>query len=91
MHFRSFCDISPTHFRCQLMHRLPSHLPIHNNNKFDKQDTLESFNEWGGGGNSTIPSPGMSQEQPLPGIGLHDPFHDRQACPEFNSFYQEIA
>ena len=28
---------------------------------------------------STIPSPGMSPEQPLQGTGLHDPLHARQS------------
>ena len=38
----------------------------------------------GEGGDKTIPSPGRSPKQPLPGIGLHDPLHGRQARPEFN-------
>ena len=42
----------------------------------------------GGGGGTTIPSSGRSPKQPLPGIGLHDPLHGRQACPGFNSFHQ---
>ena len=45
----------------------------------------------GGGGDTTIPSPGMAPKQPLPGIGLHDPLHGRQACPEFNSFHQGVG
>ena len=36
-------------------------------------------------------SPGMSPEQPLPGIRLHDPLHGRQACPEFNLFRQGVG
>ena len=43
------------------------------------------------GGDTTIPSPGRSPKQTLPGIGLHDPLHGRQACPEFNSFYQGVG
>ena len=43
------------------------------------------------GGDTTIPSPGRSPKQPLPGIGLHNPLHDRQACPEFNSFHQGVS
>ena len=39
----------------------------------------------------TIPSPGRSPKQPLPGIRLHDPLHGRQACPEFNSFHYELV
>ena len=35
-----------------------------------------------------ISSPGRSPKQPLPGIGLHDPLHGRQACPEFITFDQ---
>ena len=38
-----------------------------------------------------IPSPGRSPKQPLPGIGLHDPLHGREACPEFNSFNQRVG
>ena len=45
----------------------------------------------GGGGDAKIPSPGRAPKQPLPGIGLHDPLHGRQACPEFNSFYQGVG
>ena len=45
----------------------------------------------GGGGDTTIPFPGNSRKQPLPGIGLHDPLHGRQACPEFNSFHQGVG
>ena len=41
-------------------------------------------------GDTTIPSPGRSPKQPLPGIGLLDPLHGRQACPEFNSLHQGI-
>ena len=44
-----------------------------------------------GGRDTTIPSPGRSPKQPLPGIGLHDPLHGRQACPEFNSLYQGVG
>ena len=35
--------------------------------------------------------PGISPEHPLPEIGLHDPLHGRQACPEFNSFQQGVG
>ena len=44
-----------------------------------------------GGGDTTIPSPGMVPNQPLPGIGLHDPLHGRQACPEFSSFHEGVG
>ena len=37
-----------------------------------------------GGGDRTVPSPGRTSKHSLPGIGLHDPLHDRQACTEFN-------
>ena len=50
-----------------------------------------AFQRWGGGGDTTIPSPGRSPKQPLPGIGLHDTLHDRQACPEFNCFHQRFG
>ena len=36
----------------------------------------------GEGGDTTTPSPGRSSKHPLPGIGLHDPLHGRQACPK---------
>ena len=39
----------------------------------------------------TIPSPGKSPKQPLPGLGLHDPLHGRQACTEFISFHQGVG
>ena len=29
--------------------------------------------------------------KPLPGIGLHDPLHGRQACPESNSFHERVG
>ena len=43
------------------------------------------------GGDTTIPSPGRSPKQPLPGIGLHDALHSRQACPEFIEFDQGVG
>ena len=45
----------------------------------------------GGGGDTTIPSPERSPKQLLPGIGLHDPLHGRQACTEINSVHQEVG
>ena len=45
----------------------------------------------GEGVDTTISSPGRSPKQPLPGIGLHDPLHGRQACPEFIAFNQEVG
>ena len=45
----------------------------------------------GEGGDTTIPSPGRSQKQPVPGIGPHDPLHGRQACPELKSFHQGVG
>ena len=42
----------------------------------------------GEGGDTTISSPGGLPKQPLPGIGLHNPLHGRQACPEFTAFDQ---
>ena len=49
------------------------------------------FQRLGVGGDTTIPSPGRSPKQPLPGIGLHDSLHGRQACLEFNSFHQGVG
>ena len=45
----------------------------------------------GEGGDTMILSPGRSPKQPLPGIGLHDPLHGRQACPEFIAFDQGVG
>ena len=45
----------------------------------------------GGGGGTTIPSPGMAPKQPLPGIVLHGPLHCRQTCPKFTSFHQGVG
>ena len=45
----------------------------------------------GEGRDMTISSPGRSPKHPLPGIGLHDPLHDRQACPEFIAFDQGVG
>ena len=45
----------------------------------------------GGVGDRTTPSPVWSSKQPLPGIGLHDPLHGRQACPEFTPFHQGVG
>ena len=44
-----------------------------------------------GGGDTTIMFPGRSPKQPLTGIGIHDPLHGQQACPEFNSFQQGVG
>ena len=52
-------------------------------------DRVVQRGSWGG--DSTIPSPGVSPEQPLPGIGLHGPPHGWQASPEFDSFHQEVG
>ena len=52
---------------------------------------LLSCSTIGGGGDTTIPSPGKSPKHPLPGIELHDPLHGRQACPESNSFHQGVG
>ena len=49
-----------------------------------------SVSTFGGGGDTTISSPGMATKQPLPGIGLHDSLHGRLACSEFNSFHQGV-
>ena len=55
---------------------------------FCVQKYRECFNDWGG--NTTLLSPGRSTKQPLPVIGLHDPLHYRQACPECRSFNQGV-
>ena len=52
----------------------------------------ERFNDLiGKGGDTTISSPRWSQKQPLPEIGLHDPLHGRQACPEFLAVDQGVV
>ena len=53
--------------------------------------TCESCSTIGKGGDTTIPSPERSPKHPLLGIGLHDPLHGRQACPEPNSFHQGVG
>ena len=53
------------------------------------EETRGSTN--GEGGDTTISSPGRSPKHPLPEIGLHDPLHDRQACPEFIAFDQGVG
>ena len=52
---------------------------------------MKSISTIGGGGDTTVPSPGRSPIQPLPRIGLHDALHGRQACPEFSSFHQGVG
>ena len=39
------------------------------------------FQGLGGGGDTTIPSPGMVRKQPLPGIGLHESVHGSASLP----------
>ena len=51
----------------------------------------KSVSTIGGGGDTTIPSSGMTPKQPFPGIGLHDPLYGRQACPKVNSFHQGVG
>ena len=41
-----------------------------------------------GGGGSIITSPWVLPNIPLPGIGLHNPLHGRQACLKLHSFYE---
>ena len=50
----------------------------------------ELFNDWGGG-DTTTSSPGRSPKHPLPEIGLQDPLHGGQACPESNSVHQGVG
>ena len=45
----------------------------------------------GEGVDTTISSPGLSPKQPLPGIELHNPLHDWQACPEFIAFTKGVV
>ena len=62
---------------------------LDNNNATKKE--AQSVPTIEGGGDRTILSPGKSPKQPLTGIGLHDPLHGQQACPEFNSFHQGVG
>ena len=55
------------------------------------QSRSRSYSTIGEGGDSTISSPGRSPKQPLPGIGLHDPLHGRQTCPEFIAFDKGVG
>ena len=57
----------------------------------DRASGQKSCSTIGEGGDTTIPSPQRSPKHPLPGIGLHDPLHGRQACPESNSFLQGVG
>ena len=52
---------------------------------------VKSCSTIGEGGDTTIPSPWRSPKQSLPGIGLHDPLHGWQACPELNSFHRGVG
>ena len=52
---------------------------------------LERGSTIGEGGDTTISSPGRSPTQPLSGIGLHDPLHGQQACPEFIAFDEGVG
>ena len=47
---------------------------------------IYSYCDW----NNLRPA-GKSPKQPLPGMRLHDPLHDRQACPEFIAFDQRVG
>ena len=49
---------------------------------------IRSTNKRGG---STVLSPGVLLEEPLPGMGLYDPLHGRQSCPELNIFHQGVV
>ena len=51
----------------------------------------KSLSTIGGGGDTTIPPPGRSPKENLPGIGLHDPLHCQQAFLDFNSFQQGVG
>ena len=64
--------------------------------RFDGKDKAHFFyykrgSTIGERGDTTISSPGWSPKQPLPGIGLHDPLHGRQACPDFIAFDQGVG
>ena len=56
-----------------------------------KGGVLQSCSTIGEGGDTTIPSPGRSPKQPLPGIELHDPLHGQQTCPELKSFHHGVG
>ena len=53
--------------------------------------TSESFNDWGAGEDSTVPSARISTEELLHGIGLHYHLHGGQAWYELNSFHKGVG
>ena len=55
------------------------------------QKTPSSVSTIGGDGDRTVLSPERSPQQSLSGIGLHDPLHGRQACPEFDSLHPGVG
>ena len=57
----------------------------------EEEQLFPSVSTIGGGGGTTISSPGRSPKEHHPGIGLHDPLHGRQACSEFNSFHKGFS
>ena len=76
------CPVLELCSSCSVACRIPTHFA--GNGVFQ----LETIR---GGGDTTIPSPGMASKQPLPGKELHDPLHGRLACPESNSFHQGVG
>ena len=56
-----------------------------------RNSTLSRGSTIGEGGDTTISSPGRSLKQPLLGIGLNDPLHGGQACPEFIAFDKGVG
>ena len=51
---------------------------------------FELFNDRGGRGNDDSVPEEFIKTSPS-GIGVHDPLHGRQACPELKSFHQGVG
>ena len=51
---------------------------------------LECFKDWGAL-DTTILFPGKSPKQPLPGIGLHDPYMVGKLAPNLTHFTRELV
>ena len=49
--------------------------PLHGIKRVPQCNYIGSDSTIRGGGDTTIPSPGRSPKQSLPGIGLHDPLY----------------
>ena len=96
--YQSHIILQRYHPTCAVTKDLPG-FHLMNFDRDAKSTLLHLVNQWlrlrgstiGEGGDTMISSPGRSPKQPLPGIGLHDPQHGWQACPEFITFDQGVG